>query len=148
MDESSRLNKTPVYFHYNPVVNWKTLKNNILYHINANNIKIVFLENLNSLMKNENDEHEMFDLLKKLKEFASKNQIIIITNFFPKEKHQNKKVLKLLKLESDISITLQEMKTSESLARKFKITAINEGQCLMTQGELYFNPLNRKFFEM
>ncbi len=145
-EKLSSFYEASLYFQYNPITNWKILENDISYHANSNDVKIVFLENLTSLMNNENDEVELFILLTKLKEFAKNNEIIILSNYTPKEEQPNRKILTVLELESDVFFHLTERRVLENNRfREYKFKAINESLCLHNESFLYFDVMERKF---
>ena len=137
-----------LYFQYNPVLTLKTLEKDILYHIYRNEIKIVYLENLSSLMKNQNDEHELYRLINNLKKCAKNTKTIIITNFSPLKNKQNKKLYEVLELESDIYLHLSKKRVLENNCFiEYRLDAINESLCLHQDSLLYFDVYENKFLE-
>lgn len=146
LNTAGQLYESSLYIQYNPVANWETLRKDILFHISENNIKIVFLENLAPLINNENDELELFILIKVIKEFAIEKEITIIINFLQKENLYNEKIFAVLSLESDIFLHLTENRVLKNKRlREYKLEAINESLCIHNKSLITFDVFLRRF---
>lgn len=146
LNNAAQLYESSLYIQYNPVANWETLRKDILYHINENNIKMVFLENLTPLINNENDELELFILIKVIKEFAIEKEITIFINFLQKENLYNEKIFAVLSLESDIFLHLTENRVLKNKRfREYKLEAKNESLCIHNKSLITYDVFLRRF---